>query len=498
MALLGIFEILLAVICYSIGFWLSNRYELLWNWPFLGMLPSLVAHVPDFHDWNKALIERSGGTFLFKGPWFSNMDIVATCDPANVKHTLSTNFYNYPKGDEFKEMFDVLGDGIFNADSDLWKHQRKNASALINHDRFHSFLVKTTYNKLAKELHPVLELLCKENKVFDFQDLIDRFTFDVAMIFVTGYDPESVSTKLPKDEFSIALDYAEQAVFYRHVFPKLFWKLQRLLGIGKEQKLKEAKETLDRMAAKYISMRREQLETHKYDIFPEDLLASYISQGKMIGSKSQDEFLRDVIVNFLVAGRVNSLTWLFWLLSKNQRAETRIREELKSIASTGETTGGLQLFKQEKVNKLIYLHAALCETLRLYPPVVYEHKKPLKPDVLPSGHHVDPKMKILYLSYVMGRLKSLWGEDCMEFKPERWISEEGRLIQQSPYKFLTFNAGPRTCLGKEIALTEMKAVAAFILHNYQVKVIEGHVPEPTCASIILHIKNGLMVRISRR
>ncbi|KDP35255.1 hypothetical protein JCGZ_09414 [Jatropha curcas] len=259
--------------------------------------------------------------------------------------------------------------------------------------------------------------------------------------------------------------------------------------------MKEGKKLLEQIAEKYISMKKEQLKTNKG---LEDLLTLYISRGEMAGSKSQDEFLRDTVLNFLIAGREASLGWFFWLVATNQRVETKIREELKSIASTSETTGGLQLFEHEKVNKLIYLHAVIFETLRLYPPVMYEHKEPLKPDVLPSGHLVDPTMKILLSIYVMGRLKSIWGEDCMEFKPERWISEEGRLIQQSPYKFLSFNAGPRVCLGKEIALTQMKAVAAFIIHNYQVKVIEEHVPEPNTASIILHIKNGLMVRISRR
>ncbi|KDP35256.1 hypothetical protein JCGZ_09415 [Jatropha curcas] len=128
MALIGIIEIILAAICYSIGFWLSNRRELIWNWPFVGMLPSLLAHVHDFHVWSKDKIERSGGTFLFKGPWLTNMDMIGTCDPANVKHIMSTKFHKYPKGHEFREMFEIFGDGLFNSDSDLWKHQRKIAT----------------------------------------------------------------------------------------------------------------------------------------------------------------------------------------------------------------------------------------------------------------------------------------------------------------------------------------------------------------------------------
>ncbi|EEF28128.1 conserved hypothetical protein, partial [Ricinus communis] len=199
------------------------------------------------------------------------------------------------------------------------------------------------------------------------------------------------------------------------------------------------------------------------------------------------------------AGRENSLAWFFWLLSENPQAEAKIREELNSLLPENKVHEGPQLFDLEKLNKLLYLHGALCETLRLYPPVMFEHKEPLQPDILPSGHHVDPRMKILVSTYLMGRMKSIWGEDCLEFKPERWISKaDGRLVQHPPHKFMAFNAGPRTCLGKDIALLVMKIVAAILLQNYNVEVVKEHPVAPNCASIILHIKHGLMARISRR
>uniref|UniRef100_A0A6N2MN06 Cytochrome P450 n=1 Tax=Salix viminalis TaxID=40686 RepID=A0A6N2MN06_SALVM len=47
-------------------------------------------------------------------------------------------------------------------------------------------------------------------------------------------------------------------------------------------------------------------------------------------------------------------------------------------------------------------------------------------------------------------MKSIWGEDCQEFKPERWLSPEEDKFEapKDGYKFVAFNAGPRTCLGE--------------------------------------------------
>jgi cytochrome P450 len=64
-----------------------------------------------------------------------------------------------------------------------------------------------------------------------------------------------------------------------------------------------------------------------------DLVTSYMSEDYNMGFKSDDEFLRDTIVTFMLAGRdtVSScLSWFFWLVSKNPAAGAKIREELKT------------------------------------------------------------------------------------------------------------------------------------------------------------------------
>lgn len=104
--------------------------------------------------------------------------------------------------------------------------------------------------------------------------------------------------------------------------------------------------------------------------------------------------------------------------------------------------------------------------------------------------------KVVYAIYTMGRMEAIWGRDCREYKPERWL-RDGRFMSESAYKFTAFNGGPRLCLGKDFAYYQMKFAAASILYRYHVKVVEEHLVVPKMA-LTMYMKYGLKVKLSRR
>lgn len=110
---------------------------------------------------------------------------------------------------------------------------------------------------------------------------------------------------------------------------------------------------------------------------------------------------------------------------------------------------------------------------------------------------MNPQTKVIIAIYAMGRMAWLWGEDCHEFKPERWITKEGKLKREPPSKFFAFLSGPRTCPGKELSFFLMKAAASTIIHNYDLHVVEGQDVSPK-NSAFLHMKHGLMVKVKKR
>ncbi|XWS30504.1 hypothetical protein CRYUN_Cryun24cG0123300 [Craigia yunnanensis] len=249
--------------------------------------------------------------------------------------------------------------------------------------------------------------------------------------------------------------------------------------------------------------RGERLRRNKAHVKEEefDLLTSFLveDQGESGAFEQSNKFLRDTAANLMFAGidsASGGLSWFFWIVATNPFVESNIVEEIKRNSSICKDKNMIFL-SEEELNKFIYLHAVLCETLRLYPPIPANHKTAIQPDILPSGHPVDRGSRILISMYSMGRMEEIWGKDCLEFKPERWFSERGDIIYEPSYKFPAFGSGPRTCLGKDISFLQMKNVAIALLKNYQVEVVQGHTVVPR-DSIALHVKYGLKVRIKKR
>ncbi|XP_068638927.1 alkane hydroxylase MAH1-like [Aristolochia californica] len=490
-----------------------NKSRVVKKWPLL----RIISNISRLHDWCTDLLQRRGGTVVVKGPPFSQLHMLLTCDPENTSYISSrTNFTNYPKGHDYAQLFDILGDGILNADSDSWQIQRKWAHKLLRQKGFRQLVAKTSRDKVEKGLVPLLDHMAQRDLAVDLQDVFQRYTFDVSCILMCGVDPGCLYPTFPVVPFVKAMEDANEVILRRHVIPNSMWKLQRWLKVGNERKMARAWKTINHVLANLITTRRRELKEAQFrddDAKAKeqvDLLTAYMSHPtddpEMEKLKSDDNFLRDTILNMLAAGRNTTsaaLTWLFWELSRNPEVEEKIMKELKTanLANKKEEAGPPQKFKvyeADEVSGLPYLHAALCECLRLYPSVPLVLKGVEKPDTLPSGQRVVPGMRIIVTLYAMGRMESVWGDNYLEFKPERWLTEEGSFNYDMLHsKFLVFSTGPRSCLGRDLSFTQMKVVVASLLHNFHIRVVEGQKATPA-VSVTLQMKNGLMAKMARR
>ncbi|KAL8150114.1 hypothetical protein V2J09_019922 [Rumex salicifolius] len=331
----------------------------------------------------------------------------------------------------------------------------------------------------------------------DLQDWLLRFTFDSVCIIALGVDPGCLALDLPEIAFARAMEDATEYSLFRFIVPPFCWKPMRWLSLGKEKKLKEAVKVIHEFADRTLKNRKAENNTQHCS----DLLSRLLELQKNgdKGFNLSDKFLRELCISFILAGRDTTsiaLTWFFWLVHEHPAVEKKILEEIKDIlkSSPSRREGKLMaVLEADQLDKMVYLEAALSETMRLYPPVPIDFKEVAEDDVYPDGMEISKGGRVFYHIYAMGRTEALWGHDCQQFRPERWM-REGKLVCQNQFKYLVFNAGPRLCPGKKFAYTQMKMVAASLLLRYKVKVKEGH-PVAKKVTTTLYMKHGLQLYV---
>lgn len=470
------------------------------TYPIIGCLISFYKNKTRLLDWYTELLTESTTNTIVVRRLGAPRTIV-TANPDNVEYMLKTNFSNFPKGKPFTEILgDFLGYGIFNVDGDLWLAQRKLASHAFSTKSLREFVMDTLEEEVEKHLIPLLEAAAEAEEVVDLQELLRRAAFNMICKVSLGIDRCNLDPSTPVSPLDKAFDMASMICAKRGAAPLfLVWKVKKLLGVGSEKKLKDAVKEVHAYVAEIIRERKEMIENEETEIScgDQDLLSRLILAGH------EEEVIRDMVISFILAGRDTTsaaMTWLLWLLSCHPEVEQELVKEATSMAADEKT-----LMDYESLKNLKLLKACLCESMRLYPPVAWDSKHALYNDLLPDGTPVRAGDRVTYFPYGMGRMEALWGKDWFEFKPNRWFNsnndkqgeEEESLKEICPFRFPVFQAGPRVCLGKEMAFIQMKYVMASILQRFECRPVSPNKPV-FVPLLTAHMAGGLKVIVRKR
>lgn len=461
------------------------------SYPIIGCLVSFYKNRHRLLEWYTQLLEDSATNTIVVQRFGARRTIV-TANPENVEYMLKTNFNNFPKGRPFTEILgDFLGYGIFNVDGELWHTQRKLASHEFSTKSLREYVMNTLQEEVENRLLPLMELLAWEEKVADLQDLLRRFAFNLICKVCLGIDRCSLDPSTPISPLARAFDVASEVSARRGAAPLfLVWKIKRWLGIGSETSLKSAVEEVHAHVMEIIHQRKRVL-SEGGESAGEDFLSRLITAGY------DEEVIRDMVISFIMAGRDTTsaaMTWLFWSLSCHPEVEKQVVKEIKIIGEEGR-------LDYESLKEMKMLKACLCESMRLYPPVAWDSKHAVSDDLLPDRTHVRAGDRVTYFPYGMGRMEALWGKDRFEFKPDRWFAEpdkeRGSLKKVSSFKYPIFQAGPRVCLGKEMAFIQMKYVVASILRRFDIRPVSSKRPV-FVPLLTAHMAGGFKVVVIKR
>lgn len=217
------------------------------------------------------------------------------------------------------------------------------------------------------------------------------------------------------------------------------------------------------------------------------LYSYYATNGPSTAIPSEAYFLSDCIDHFWagVSTTVDGLSPLVHHLSRPENAsrQERLRHELHSAGlGPGSLVPSTPTLKQ-----LPYLDAVIRETLRLNPPIpasmtrkVSEREGPISV----CGHEIRPGMTIGASPHVIGRNPDVYDEP-EKWVPERWLLDGGadseggggarrnEKLRAMKSHFFAFGAGPRMCLGVNVAWASMRAAVAGLYSNFATELVEA-------------------------
>eukprot|EP01117_Protostelium_nocturnum_P008712 TRINITY_DN3122_c0_g1_i1.p1 TRINITY_DN3122_c0_g1~~TRINITY_DN3122_c0_g1_i1.p1 ORF type:complete len:512 (+),score=127.97 TRINITY_DN3122_c0_g1_i1:48-1583(+) len=461
---------------------------LMGNLPYVSKNTDRLLEV--FVNWRKTY--GLGGTFTL--PFFRIIDI---SKPDWIEYVQKTNFKNYVKGETSSAvMKDVLGAGIFATDGDKWYVQRKTTSHIFTSNSFRG-IITTSISDHLKIFIDFLKKASDEKNPVALNELFFRMTLDTFVKMAFGRDINSLRNgkSVP---FAEAFDYAQNQINWR--FLHFYWVISELFS-SNGRKMKEAVKVIDDFAYKIIDQRAQ--EKQRVDEDSTDLLSLYLKMKDEDGNPLSRDEVKHAIINLVIAGRdttAQTLSWAFYYLIRDQKFYQKVRDEVKEVEEVN----------YDNYKRLVYTNAVFSEALRLHPAVPKNIKQCVSDDQLPDGPKVYKGEWVRWSDWQMARDPTVWGEDCTEFKPERWIDEKGNYVRVDSWKFHSFNGGPRLCLGVNLATYEAVATLAALVKNFDMKFAPGWYEnvekisgygyeEDTpvyASSVTLPMKHNMMVLIS--
>ncbi|CAO3586330.1 unnamed protein product [Absidia cylindrospora] len=464
-------------------------------YPLVGITPSLLKNKDVLHQFLFDIFEKHN-IMTVTGIGLGMPRSIMTIDPRNVDHILKDNFENYVKGAMLNDAAgDLLGHGIFNANGEVWKYQRKTASSIFNTKTISDEFTMVFLKQIRYMNQHIFDAAADNGQPLDFQDTMFRFTLDYFMEIGFGVELKALSSsnKIP---FMRSFDICQANVFQRFANPAFQWtESLSAWFMPWKTTITQHLAIINDFAYGVIEDRQQGL-MHGEE--RNDLLSRFMSTTNEDGQKLSNKELRDVVLNFVIAGRdttAQTISWMVYLLLTNPLVESKLMAEIK--AHITDELYGNPVAMYETIHKMKYAHAIFNETLRLYPGVPGNQKYALNDDIWPDGTVIKKNDYVLWSAYGQGRSAKIWGSDAKDFKPERWFNAEGDLRRESPGKWPAFNAGPRTCLGQNLATLEALIAVVSLLRKYELTLVPNQ--EITYrVSLTLPMKNGMYVCVKAR
>ena len=339
-------------------------------------------------------------------------------NPDHAKQLLITHYKKYVKGFGNDRVKILMGDGLITLEGERWARQRRMIQPAFHRTILSRFL------PMVREKN--LQLLDKWRGVAALGGIVnvDQDTSDMTLAVV-------LDSILSEDLSRICADHGENPFLLVAEEPtrdlQFALRFRALNGI--------VQDTIDQR-------RRE-------DRRPFDFLSMLMdTRDRATGEPMTDRQMVDEVMTLIIAGHettATALTWTWYLLSQHPEAAARVHQEVRAIPDDLPMT-------VENVQQLTYTRQVIDESLRLYPPAWMLTRRAVAADRI-GGCPIDDGSHLFASPYMVHRNPAFW-PDPERFDPDRFApgADEGRHM----CAYIPFGAGPRRCIGEQLAILEMQ------------------------------------------
>ncbi|KAI0710035.1 cytochrome P450 [Earliella scabrosa] len=445
---------------------------------------------------HRELLDRFPSSVTLLGSF--GVKMLYTYDPLALHHILIKDQYTYEESTFFLKSHDLtLGPALLSSLGDAHKKQRKLLNPVFS-PKYMRDMVPIFYDVVGL-LQQAIEQRVKEGPAeLDMAEWMGRTALELVGQAGLGYSFDPLVSDRA-DAFGDALKSFSQLMHETAMLRRLLRYVPtiRPFDLGHKflqhfphegvRRLTAVADTLHQRSIAIVEAKRRAIE------LGDEAVAAQVGAGKDILSVllranmssseadrlSEEEVIAQLSTLVLAAMDTTStaLSRILTVLAEHPDVQQKLREELLS-------TGADKGLDYDTLSNLPYMDAICRETLRLTPPVSQVFRETRKDVVLPLSEPIigtdgQPIKEILLEKdtvIVVGLLnanrnKAIWGEDALEWKPERWLNGLPKSVTDAKMpgvysNLMTFLGGGRACIGFKFSQLEMKVVLAMLVSKF--------------------------------
>ncbi|KFY53297.1 hypothetical protein V496_07724 [Pseudogymnoascus sp. VKM F-4515 (FW-2607)] len=413
-------------------------------------------------------------TGLIKYLYMFNYELLMVCSPSALREVLVTKCYDFEKPKPLSRLaIHFFGLGMPFVEGDAHKFQRKMMAPAFAFKHIKNLyptfwdmsteivsILTEEVKKGAgtpKETNGNISPVAPDQAVLEIVRWWKAITLDIMGVAGMGQDFKSRYSEdhpLRQAYFNLFRPSweAAYAVFVRLVVP--LWAF-KYIPIKMNAVMEESRETIRDNCLQLIRTKSAQLA--KNELTDLDILSCAIQSGGFT-----EQGLIDQMTIFLLAGHESSsvaMTWATYALCQYPEVQTRLRAEIRANLPSPSGATNVTSFDIEHTP---YLNAVCSEVMRFYDVFVWTFREAVV-DTTVLGQKIPKGTQLVIPVSAMHRDRKIWGDDADSFNPDRWMPGKANSSlggADSNFAFMTFNQGPRICIGESFARAEFACLLA--------------------------------------